>query len=330
VACGRIGPFIESTDVAISEPPVGTDRGSKIVPHRRVFDLLHRAVQSTISTVLPRREFVLGLCIIIVIILFSFIGPLVWRQSPLQVNLSQALLPPTVRHPFGTDDLGRDILARTMAGGQLDLLVSLVVTVVGGAIGMGVGLVSAMSRGVVDVLIMRVLDALLAFPSLILALAVAVSLGPGTVSASIGITISIIPYYARLMRSEVLGVQSLPYVDAAVASGSGRLRLVRRHIVPHTWGTMLIQASSAVGYAVLTLAALGFVGLGVQEPTAEWGTMITNGLNYVLLGQWWLGVFPGLGLLALVAASSLVADGLSPNGSAVAAPVALGTAGQES
>jgi len=286
---------------------------------------LHRGV----AWLSARRELALGLGIVALIVVFAVVGPWVWRQSPLQVNLSQSLQPPMASHPFGTDELGRDILARTMAGAQLDLLVALAVTLAGGALGLMVGLVSAMSRGLVDILIMRVLDALLAFPPLILALAVAVALGAGTVSASIGIAVSVIPYYARLMRSEVLRVRSLPYVDAAVASGSGRFRLIRRHIVPHTWGTMLIQASSAVGYAVLTLAALGFVGLGVQEPTAEWGTMITSGLQYVLSGQWWIGVFPGLGLLALVTACSLVADGLSVHGSSGAAPTVLGGGGQE-
>lgn len=279
--------------------------------------------------VLARRELGLGLGIVLLIVIFAVVGPLVWRQSPLQVNLPQSLHAPTAAHPFGTDELGRDVLARTMAGAQLDLVVALAVTVAGGALGLMVGLVSAMSRGAVDILIMRVLDALLAFPPLILALAVAVALGAGTVSASIGIAVSVIPYYARLMRSEVLRVRSLPYVDAAVASGSGRFRLVRRHIVPHTWGTMLIQASSAVGYAVLTLAALGFVGLGVQEPTAEWGTMITSGLQYVLSGQWWIGVFPGLWLLALVTACSLVADGLSSYNGAASAATLLRGGGQE-
>jgi peptide/nickel transport system permease protein len=193
----------------------------------------------------------------------------------------------------------------------LDLLVSVTVTVIGGAVGTVIGLVSAMNRGVADSVIMRFLDALLAFPPLILALSIAVALGAGTVSASVGIAISVVPYYARLMRSEVLRVQDLPFVEAAQASGSGKVHLVAKHIVPHTGGTMLIQASASVGYAVLTLAALGFVGLGVQEPTAEWGTMITAGLQYVLSGQWWLGVFPGLALLLLVSGCSLIGDGMS-------------------
>jgi peptide/nickel transport system permease protein len=260
---------------------------------------------------LSHGEFGLGLWIIVVIVLLGVVGPLVWKQNPLHVNLSQTLAAPSAQHPFGTDDLGRDVLARTMSAAGLDLLVALGVTVAGGVVGTGIGLLSAMTRGAVDTVTMRILDALLAFPSLMLALAITVALGAGTISASIGIAVSVIPYFARLMRSEVLRVNTLPYVEAAVASGSGRVRLVWRHVVPHTTGTMLVQASSTVGYAVLTLAALGFVGLGVQEPTAEWGTMITSGLQYVLSGQWWLGVFPGIALLALTVGCNLVSDGLS-------------------
>jgi peptide/nickel transport system permease protein len=254
----------------------------------------------------------------------ALIGPLVWRVDPLHVNLAVSLQAPSGTHPFGTDDLGRDVLARVVAGAGLDLLVALVVAVAAGAVGMAIGLFSAMSGGFTETLVMRVMDALLAFPPLILALAIAVALGAGTGPASTGIAVSVVPYYARLMRSEVLRIKALPYVEAAVASGSGQTRLVRRHVIPHTGGTMLIQASSAVGYAVLTLAALGFVGLGVQEPTPEWGTMITSGLSYVLSGQWWMGVFPGLALLALVVGCSLVADGLSGTTSS-SAPVGLAT-----
>jgi peptide/nickel transport system permease protein len=259
-----------------------------------------------------------------VIVGMALIGPLVWRINPLHVNLAISLQPPSGSHPFGTDDLGRDVLARVIAGAGLDLLVALVVALGGGAVGAALGLIAAMSGGLTETLILRVMDALLAFPSLILALSIALALGAGTVPASVGIAISVVPYYARLMRSEVLRIKAMPYVEAAVASGSGQTRLVWRHVIPHTSGTMLIQTSSSVGYAVLTLAALGFVGLGVQEPTAEWGTMITSGLSYVLSGQWWMGVFPGVALLALVVGCSLVADGLSGTMSS-SVPVGLAT-----
>jgi len=158
---------------------------------------------------------------------------------------------------------------------------------------------------------------LLAFPPLILALAVSVALGAGTIPAAIGITISTVPFYARLMRSEVLRVRALPYVEAAVASGGRPAHVVTRHVLPHTLQIIGIQASSVVGYSVLTFAALGFVGLGVQPPTPEWGTMITTGLSYVLSGQWWIGAFPGALLLLLVIGCNSGADGLGGSSSRV-------------
>jgi peptide/nickel transport system permease protein len=209
-----------------------------------------------------------------------------------------------------------------MSSGQLDILAAVVVTAAGGLVGMTIGAVAGLRGGATDNASMRLMDSLLAFPPLILALAVSVALGAGTLSAALGITISTVPFYARLMRSEVLRVKALPFVEAAVASGGRPSRIVSRHILPHTWQVMAIQASSVVGYAVLTLAALGFVGLGVQVPTAEWGTMITAGLPFVLSGQWWMGVFPGVMLLTLVIGCNLVADGL---GGGTVAGVMTGT-----
>jgi peptide/nickel transport system permease protein len=256
------------------------------------------------------REATVGLGVILVTVAFAWLGPQIWRADPLAVNLANSLLPPSAARPFGTDDVGRDVLARVMSAGQLDIIAAAAVTAVGGLLGMSVGLLAGLRGGLTDNASMRLIDSLLAFPPLILALAISVALGAGTVSAALGITISTVPFYARLMRSEVLRVQALPFVEAAVASGCQPSRIVWRHILPHTWQVMTIQASSVVGYAVLTLAALGFVGLGVQVPTPEWGTMITAGLSYVLSGQWWIGVFPGAMLLILVIGCNLVADGL--------------------
>ena len=272
------------------------------------------AISKTRTFATVHREASVGFGIIILIAGFSWLGPQIWRPNPLAVSLTNSLLAPSASHPFGTDDVGRDVLARAMSAGQLDILAAIAVTAVGGLVGMTIGAIAGLRGGVTDGTSMRLMDSLLAFPPLILALAVSVALGAGTVSAALGITISTVPFYARLMRSEVLRVKALPYVEAAVASGGRPWRIVSRHILPHTWQVMAIQASSVVGYAVLTLAALGFVGLGVQVPTPEWGTMITAGLQYVLSGQWWMGVFPGVLLLMLVIGCNLVADGLGGGG----------------
>jgi peptide/nickel transport system permease protein len=155
---------------------------------------------------------------------------------------------------------------------------------------------------------MRVMDAILAFPPLILAMAVTVGLGVGLATAALGIMLTSVPYYARLIRSDVIRVRSLLFVEAAAALGASPRRIVLRHILPHTSSTVFIQGSAVYGYAILSLAALGFVGLGAQAPTLEWGTMITDGLQYALTGQWWIGFFPGLGVLIAVAAASIIAD----------------------
>jgi peptide/nickel transport system permease protein len=201
------------------------------------------------------------------------------------------------------------VLARTMAAGQLDVLVAALVTLAGGLIGIGIGILAGMLGGATDNVWMRLMDALLAFPPLVLALGISVGLGAGTISAAIGITVATVPYYARLMRAEVLRVKALPFVEAATVSGCRRGKLIRRHVIPHTWRVLSVQASSSVGYSVLTLAALGFVGLGVQAPTAEWGSMISEGLSYMTSGNWWIGVFPGILLLLLVTGCNLIADG---------------------
>jgi peptide/nickel transport system permease protein len=155
---------------------------------------------------------------------------------------------------------------------------------------------------------MRVMDALLAFPPLILAMAVTVGLGVGLRSAAIGITLVSIPWYARLLRSEATRIRSLAFIEAAAAVGASRNRIVARHVLPHLLPMLLIQLAAAFGYAILALAGLSFVGLGAQVPTPEWGAMITDGLGYSLTGQWWVAVFPGVALLITVTAASMLSD----------------------
>ena len=243
-----------------------------------------------------------------ILVFLAVFGPLIWRKDALAVDLLAALEPPSREHPMGTDNLGRDVFARFNEGARISLLVGLAVVATGAAIGGVLGLVAGVFGGWIDGLFMRIMDAVLAFPPLILAMAVTVGLGVGLKTAALGIMITSVPYYARLIRSDVLRIRSLLFVEAAAALGASRTRIIARHIAPHTVSTLFIQASAVFGYAILTLAALGFVGLGAQVPTPEWGTMITEGLANALTGQWWTGVFPGLGVLAAVTAASIIAD----------------------
>ena len=257
---------------------------------------------------------VAGLAFVVIAVVVALFADVLAPYGPAEQFRDAFLAPPawvdggSLRFVLGTDDVGRDIFARFNKGAQMSLAVGAIVVAVGAAIGGAIGLVAGVFRGWLDTVLMRAMDAILAFPPLILAMAVTVGLGVGVKTASLGIIITTIPYYARLLRSDVLRLRSLLFVEAAAAIGASPARIIMRHIAPHTVSTLSIQAAAVFGYAILSLAALGFVGLGVQIPTPEWGTMITGGLNYALTGQWWIAVFPGIGLLAAVTATSIVAD----------------------
>jgi peptide/nickel transport system permease protein len=209
---------------------------------------------------------------------------------------------------MGTDDVGRDIFARFNKGAQLSLAVGLVAALSGALIGGLLGIIGGTLGGLFDLSVMRVMDALLAFPPLILIMAVTLGLGVGVRSATIGIVITTVPWYARLVRSDALSIRGRQFIEATRALGATRQRLVFRHVIPHAMPTLLVQGAHAFGYAILSLAALGFIGLGAQPPTPEWGVMVTEGLAYAITGQWWIGVFPGIGVLLAVTAANIYAD----------------------
>jgi peptide/nickel transport system permease protein len=267
-----------------------------------------RSLRRFVSFVAHDRALAIATAMLGALILLALVGPLVWRKDPLQVDLLSALEPPSAEHPMGTDNNGRDVFARFNEGAQISLAVGAVVVLSGALVGGVIGLAAGVVGGKTDAVLMRVMDAILAFPPLILAMAVTVGLGVGLATAALGIMLTSVPYYARLIRSDVIRVRSLLFVEAAAALGASPRRIVLRHILPHTSSTVFIQGSAVYGYAILSLAALGFVGLGAQAPTPEWGTMITDGLQYALTGQWWIGFFPGLGVLIAVAAASIIAD----------------------
>ncbi|HEY7145495.1 MAG TPA: ABC transporter permease [Streptosporangiaceae bacterium] len=257
---------------------------------------------------LRQRALLWAAGVLVALALMAVAGPLLWHDPPSQISLLSALQPPSWSHPMGTDGFGRDIFARFMRGAQISLLVGFIVVIAGALCGGILGLVAGTWGGLREGLLMRAMDAILAFPALILAMAVTVSLGVGVTTAVIGITIASVPWYARVVRSEVVRIRALPFVEAAIALGARRRRVMFAHIVPSLLPTLLIQAAAAFGYSILALAALGFVGLGAQIPTPEWGAMITDGLSYTITGQWWVGVFPGLGLLIATTAANVIAD----------------------
>ena len=238
-------------------------------------------------------------------------GPLVWPHGPNDMDFTAMLAAPSAAHPMGTDSSGRDVLARFLAGGRLSVMVAAIV-MAGGLIAGGlIGIVAASAGGLVDAALMRAMDAIAAFPPILLAMAVSIGLGGGLWTAVLGITLSTLPFFARLMRGEVLRILSLPFIRAAEAMAASPAFIFRWHVIPHAATTMLVQAAAVFGYAIITLAGLGFVGLGAAPPAAEWGAMITDGMGYALTGQWWLTVFPGLGILLGVISANVLADRLS-------------------
>lgn len=260
--------------------------------------------------VLRAGKVVLPVATLVFMVLFAIVVPILWDHSPYTQNLFNSLQAPSGAHPMGTDELGRDVLARVASGARISLIAATLVTLTGALIGGIIGLLAGTIGGASDGVLMRVMDAILAFPPLILAMAVTVGIGTGVTSACVGIALVSIPWYARVLRSEGLRVRSLPFVEAAHAMGATRSRILTRHVVPHLLPSMFIQMAAAFGYAVLALAGLSFVGLGAQVPTPEWGAIMTEGLSYALSGQWWISVFAGVALLITVTAASMLSDRL--------------------
>jgi peptide/nickel transport system permease protein len=267
-----------------------------------------RRTVAVARAVVHDKTLLAGVLTLATLALLGIFGRLFSPYDPLGIDLSASLKAPSLAHPMGTDQLGRDVFTRWCEGAEISMSVGLIVAAIGAIVGCGVGLVAGTSRTFVDNGLMRVMDAVLAFPALLLAMAVTLGLGVGIPTAAIGIIIPTIPWYARLIRSDVLRIRSMPFVEATVTLGARRSRTVLRHILPHTIPTVAIQAGAVFSYAILTLAALGFVGLGAQVPTPEWGSMITDGLDNALTGQWWITFFPGLGLLIAATAANVIAD----------------------
>lgn len=228
--------------------------------------------------------------------------------DPEQLNLVQRLAPPSAQHWFGTDEVGRDIFSRVLYGGRQSIGVGLFVAGCASLIGALIGCFSGILGGRIDSLIMRCMDVVLSVPSLVLIMALAAALGPSLFNAMLAITLVRIPFYVRLARGQTLSIREMAYVQAARTFGASRRHIVRWHIVRNAASPIVVQATLDIGGAILMAAALGFIGLGAQQPTAEWGAMVATGRNF-LLDQWWYTVTPGCAILITALACNLVGDG---------------------
>ncbi|MDB5889863.1 MAG: transporter permease subunit [Polaromonas sp.] len=273
----------------------------------------------------PLREFwsyfsanrgaVAGLVIVVSVLLIALFAPLLAPHAPDLTNSAVFLKPPfwqqggSLTYPLGTDAIGRDILSRLMYGARLSLTIGIAVVAISVIVGTVLGLLSGFFRGVFEIAIMRLMDIILTLPSLLLAIVIVAILGPGLMNAMLAVAVVVLPHYVRITRAAVIAEASRDYVTASRMSGAGRLRLMFREILPNCIAPLIVQASLGISTAILDAAALGFLGLGAQPPSPEWGTMLADAREFVLRA-WWVVTFPGLAILVTVLAFNLLGDGL--------------------
>jgi peptide/nickel transport system permease protein len=252
----------------------------------------------------------IGLAGMALMVLAAIFAPLICRYSPTVINPVAALQGPSAQHWFGTDDLGRDIFARVVYGARIDLQIGVIGVAIPFVLGTIIGLVSGFLGGWVDTIVGRVIDIVMAFPFFVLAIAIVAMLGPGLRSLYIAIALVSWVTYARIVRGEVLSVRERPFVLAAMGLGYDRLRILTRHVLPNVLSAAIIFSMSDFMLDILVGASLGFFGLGVRPPTAEWGLMISEGNNFIITDPW-LVFFPGLAIVLVGFFMSLVGDGVA-------------------
>lgn len=261
------------------------------------------------------RGALVGLLVILGLIVVAIGADVLAPHDPNAQYREALLVPPAwsaggqARFVLGTDDIGRDILARIMHGARVSMSIGFLVVVLALAVGIVLGLVAGFFRGVVDIAIMRVMDVMLALPSLLMAIVIVAILGPSLVNAALAVVVVQLPHYVRLTRAQVLNEWGRDYVTASRISGAGPVRLMLVTVLPNCLAPLIVQATWGLSTAILDLAALGFLGLGAQPPTPEWGTMLANALQF-LQRAWWVVTFPGLAILVTVLAFNLMGDGL--------------------
>jgi peptide/nickel transport system permease protein len=256
-----------------------------------------------------RKAAVVGSTILAVIGLTALFAPVLVPYDPIRVKPVEALSPPTVEHPFGTDQYGRDILSRAIMGARLSLLTGLGAVAVALTVGVVLGLICGVVGGWMDLLVMRLIDIMMAFPSILMALVVVAVLGPGTVNVMLAVGVSLIPTFVRLVRGDVLSVRENIYVEAARALGCWPTRLALQHVLPNVVAPMIVLATVAIAWSIILGASLSFLGLGPRPPSPEWGIDLSNGRSY-LFRAWWISSVPGFCIMLTVVAVNLVGDAL--------------------
>jgi peptide/nickel transport system permease protein len=268
-----------------------------------------RGFQHLVRRFARNRLALAGSIAFVLIFLTALLAPWVAPASPIKTDFAAYLQPPSPRHPMGTDELGRDVLSRIIFGARASLEAGMISVGLAIAAGLPVGIVAGFYRGRLDDVLMRLTDAMLSFPQLILALAVAAVLGPGLAKAMIAIAVVFMPIFMRVMRAQVLSEREREYIDAARAMGAADRRIIWRHLLPNSVAPIVVQGSLNVAVAILTEATLSFLGLGTQPPTPSWGSMLNAAQQYLTQAPW-LSIWPGVAIAVTVFAVNVAGDGL--------------------
>lgn len=253
--------------------------------------------------------FVFGGLLFSLIIVLAIFAPYLAPYDPVKITFSEKLVAPGLSHLMGTDELGRDILSRVIYGARTSLVIGVTVLILSISIGVPIGLVAGYFGGRIDTILMRFSDVFLAFPPLLLPIAITAALGAGLFNAMMALAISWFPWYARIMRGSVLAIRKELYIDAARAMGVGHGRIMFRHALPNASTPVIVQASMDFGYTILAAASLSFIGIGARPPTIEWGLMVALSRSK-FLDFWWTAAFPGLAIFVTVLAVNLLGDGI--------------------
>jgi peptide/nickel transport system permease protein len=283
--------------------------GSGIEPVDPIVVVARRRKRGPLGRLIANPLSAMGLALVVFAIAVALAAPLIAPADPLAMAPRLRLAPPSLAHWMGTDDGGRDILSRVIFGARASLLTALGILAMASVVGAAIGLAAGYFGGWVDEILMRVTDMFLAFPALVLAMAMAAALGPSLFNATVATAVVWWPWYARLVRGQTLHLKHEAFVESARVSGASVLRITILHILRNCLTPIIVQVSLDIGYAILTLSSLSFIGLGAQPPAPEWGSMVSLGRDY-FLEQWWMVTFPGLAIFLSVMAFNLLGDGL--------------------
>lgn len=265
--------------------------------------------RTILSTFARNKTALFGVIVILVLSLAAVFAPLISPTDPLHMDFEALMQAPSLEHPAGTDSLGRDNLSRIIWGGRVSLQVGILSMAIATVVGVSAGLAAGYYGHWIDTIIMRIVDAILAFPALLLAILMVAVLGPSLRNAMLAIAVAFIPSFARVTRANTLSIREKEYVEGARAIGASAVRIMLKTILPNTLSTVIVQVSLGMSYAILIEAGLSFLGLGIQPPTPSWGYMLATGREFITLA-WWLTTFPGLAIFLTVLSWNFIGDGL--------------------